>query len=182
MLGVVALFRAVNVGGHNKVSMPALQKLFTSLDLQEAKTFIQSGNVVFKTKAAPGPKLTQRIEAAFEQQFGFRSDVILRTASDLRDVLKRNPFRERTDVLPGRLLITFLAGDPGEEARQAVRQLPVAPEELFVDGREMFVHYPEGMGRTKLPVAKIAKLLGVAGTARNLNTVVKLLAMAEELS
>lgn len=179
MTTVIALFRGINVGGHHKVSMKELKDLFTSLDLRDAKTFIQSGNVVFKTKGGATAALARRIEAAFEQRFGFHSHVILRTAEELREVLARNPFAKRADVASNKLLITFISDDPGDEARQLVRAVPASPEEVFIDGRELFIYFPNGMGRTKLPVEKIGKLLKVPGTARNLNTVQKLEEMAK---
>lgn len=175
----IALFRAVNLVGVNRVSMSALRQLFTALKCTGVTSHINSGNVVFKTRQSDPVAIARRIESAFAAAFGFQSDVILRTPADLRDVLARNPFANRADVHPSKLLITFLAADPGEEARQQVRALPIAPEELFIHGREMFVHYPNGMGRTKFPALKITKILKTAGTGRNVNTVTKLLEIAE---
>src|ERR1700722_2659503 len=97
---IISLLRGVNVGGHNMIKMDALRSLYESLGLRKVETFIQSGNVIFTTQARDRTALTKRIEEAIEQKFGFHSDVILRTAAELRDALARNPFAERLDIDP----------------------------------------------------------------------------------
>jgi len=104
---------------------------------------------------------------------------MLRTASEMRQVVDANPFAARTGLDPSKLTVTFLAADPGNRAREAVRQIPTDPEELHIIGRELYIYFPNGMGRTKLPMNKIEKTLGTPGTSRNWNTVTKLLEMAE---
>ena len=176
MAVIVALLRGINVGGHGQIKMDALRELCESLDVRGAQTYIQSGNVVFKTNERDLERLRKRLEEAIERKFGFRPAVILRTAAEVRTVIAKNPFRTRRDIEPGRLLVMFLAGDPGP-----VRQIEANPEEVRIGGREVYVHYPNGMGRSKLSFALIEKTLGTAGTGRNWNTVQKLLAMAEKL-
>ncbi len=98
----------------------------------------------------------------------------------MRGVVARNPFEGRDDVAPNKLLVTFLDSDPGEAARLAVRAIPVGPEELFIEGSELFIYYPAGSGQSKLPVANIDQAHRRVGTSRNWNSVLKLLVMAEE--
>jgi len=181
MTVVISMLRGVNVGGHNKIKMEALRALYESLGLLNVQTHIQSGNVVFTTKGRDLALLAKRIGDGIEQGFGFRPAVILRTSADLRDVIARNPFAARPDIHPSKLLVTFLSGDPDAEAREKVLGIKVDPEELRIVGRELYVHYPNGMGQTKLPAALIEKTLKTAGTGRNWNTVTKLLEMAEKL-
>lgn len=178
---VISLFRGINVGGHHRVKMDALRALYGSLGLQDAQTYVQSGNVVFRTKARDEEKLAQTIEKGFEAEFGFHSDVITRTRAEMEAVVLANPFKERDNILPSRLAVTFLQRDPGDDARDAVSQIKTDPEEMRVVGRELYVYYPEGMGRTKLPVRAIDKALGVTGTVRNWNSVTELLAMAKAM-
>ncbi len=178
---IVSILRSVNVGGHNKIKMDALRELCEALELREVQTFIQSGNVVFKTRERNLDKLAKRIEDAIEKGFGFRPAVILRTPDELRDVLARNPFAKRRDLDPAKLAITFLAADPGPEACARVLAIPTAPEELHIDGRHLYTYYPNGMGRPKLNWAAVERALKTPGTARNLNSVIKLLEMAEKL-
>ena len=177
---IVSLLRGVNVGGH-RVQMDALRRLYESLGLRRAETFIQSGNVVFAIATWDSIKLARRIEDAIEKSFGFRCDVVLRSAAELRDALARNPFAERPGIDPAKLLITFLAAAPDPEGCAKVRALDIAPEELQIDGREVYVYFPNGMARPKLSWHLVGKSLKTPATGRNLATVRKLLAMAERL-
>jgi uncharacterized protein (DUF1697 family) len=178
---IVSLLRGVNVGGHNQIRMDALRELYESLGLRKVETFIQSGNVVFTTPARDLPALAKRIEGAIEKSRGFHCDVVLRDAAQVRDALARNPFTQRPDIDPARLLITFLAGHPDPEGCTKVRAMDIHPEELHIDGREVYAYFPSGVARTKLSWPAIGKCLKTPGTARNLSTVQKLLAIAERL-
>lgn len=178
---LVSLLRGVNVGGHHKINMDALRTLCESLGLRHVQTHVQSGNVVFLAPPSKLPNLAARIETAIEKSCGFRPSAILRTTDELRDVVARNPFAARPDVPPNRLLVTFLAADPGPEARDRVRAIKTDPEELHIDGRELYIFFPDGIGRSKLPQAAIDKALQTPGTARNWNSVTQLLEMAEKL-
>lgn len=180
MPAVISLLRGVNVGGHKKIKMEDLRSLYESLKLRGAKTYIQSGNVVFQT-ARPLTGLAEHIEDALERRFGFRPEVILRTASDLREVVARNPFALRPEIHPGKLVVLFLQLNPGPKEREAASQMNTSPEELVVEGSEIYMYFPNGMGRSKISSAAIEKILRTRGTARNWNTVTKLLEMAEAL-
>ena len=114
---VICMLRGVNIGGRNRVKMDELKKLCTSLKLCDPQTYVQSGNVVFTTDERDLDKLRQKLEAAVHKKFGFQSDVILRSAKDLREVITGNPFAARKDIHPGKLLVTFFSGDPGEAPR-----------------------------------------------------------------
>ena len=181
MAVVISLLRGVNVGGHNKIKMDALRALYESLELREPHTLVQSGNVVFRTAERNPVRLSKRIEDGIERQFGFRPAVIVRTSSELRDVIARNPFAKRRGIDPSKLLVTFLASDPGAEARDKVLKIKADPEELRFSGRELYIYFPNGMGRSKLPWATFAKTLKTRGTGRNWNTVTKLLEIAQGL-
>src|SRR5205814_744484 len=125
--------------------------------------------------------LAKRIEKGIERTFDIRSAVILRTTPEMQDVVTRNPFAKRTDIEPGKLVVTFLATDPGHEAREKVRAIKADPEELFIDGRELYIYFPNGQARPKLSFAAVERALKTTGTGRNWNSVTKLLAMAEAL-
>ncbi|HEV2349829.1 MAG TPA: DUF1697 domain-containing protein [Terriglobia bacterium] len=181
MIVLISLLRGVNVGGHQKIKMDALRALYESLGLRDARTYVQSGNVIFKTRERDIARLTQKIESAIERQFVFRPDVLIRTASELRDVVRRNPFAQRRGIDPSKLLVTFLARIPKAEDCVKVSQIKADPEELRIVGREVYIYYPKGMARPKLSWTQLAKTLKTTGTGRNWNTVTQLLAMAEEL-
>jgi uncharacterized protein (DUF1697 family) len=178
---VISLLRGVNLGGHNKVKMESLQGLYESLGMQNVRTHIQSGNVVFKTKERDLVRLSRLIEDAIEKKFGFRTDVILRTPAELRDVTAKNPFAKRSPMDPSRLLVTFLAADPGPEAREKVSKLDTQPDEMYVDGREVYIYFVGSMARPKISWMAIARMLKTSGTGRNWNTVRKLMEIADNL-
>ncbi|MBI3470195.1 MAG: DUF1697 domain-containing protein [Candidatus Solibacter usitatus] len=178
---VISLLRGVNVGGHNKIKMDALRALYESLGLRDPQTYIQSGNVVFRTEERKLAPLAGRIENGIERGFGFRPAVILRTSSELRKAIAKNPFAARRDIDPRRLLVTFLAGAPSPEARDEVLRIQADPEELRIEGRELYIYYPNGMARPKVAWTAIEKTLQTPGTGRNWNTVTKLLEIAEAM-
>ena len=178
---VISLLRGVNVGGHRKVAMDSLRALYASLGLNDSRTYVQSGNVVFRTSARDLEALARKVERAIESTFGFHSDVVLRTATELRAIVETNPFAGRNDLDPAKLAVFFLGADPGSEAWEKVRAIKTGPEELRINPREIYVYFSEGMGRTKLPIPAIERALKTPSTARNWNTVMKLLAMAEEM-
>lgn len=175
------MLRGVNLGPHKRVKMDALRALYESLRLERPRTFIQSGNVLFKTKEQDLVKLSRRIETAIEENCGFHADVIVRTTDQMRKAVAKNPFAERKNIDPSRLAVTFLAADPDAQAREKLLALKTDPEELRLDGREMYTYFPNGMAKPTVSWAVIEKILGMSGTARNLNSVVKMLAMAEEM-
>ncbi len=181
MTAVISMLRGVNVGGHHKIKMESLRALCESLGLRDAQTYVQSGNVVFRTEERDPVRLTQRIEDKIEKVFGFRPHVISRTPSEMRDVIARNPFLKRRDLDPSQLLIVFLASIPSAELRDKALQVKTGPEELRIDGRELYIYFPNGMGQSKLSYTAIEKKLKTPGTGRNWNTVRKLLEMAEAL-
>jgi uncharacterized protein (DUF1697 family) len=178
---IISMLRGVNLGGHNKIKMDALRALYESLGLRDPQTYVQSGNVVFRTDKRDLVALAKRIEEAIERGFGFRPAVILRTTSDLRGAIARNPFAKRSGVEPSKLLVTFLASDPGSAVREKVLSLKTEPEELRMDGRELYIYFPNGMARPKVSWAVLEKTLKTPGTGRNWNSVTKLLEMAERL-
>lgn len=178
---IIALLRGVNVGGHNKIKMDALKALCVSLKLKDPQTYVQSGNVIFRTEEKNLAKLTKGIQDAIERKFGFSPEVILRTASELREAIARNPFAKRSGIEPGKLLVTFLAADPGKEAREKALAIKTDPEELHILGREAYIYFPNGQARPKIPWTTIERTLQTSGTGRNWNSVTKILEIAEKL-
>lgn len=171
---MIALLRGVNVGGNGKVNMAQLRAVCEGMGLQNVRTYIQSGNIVFRGKPAGiGP----RLEAEIERAFGVKTFAVIRTGKELRAITERNPL---PGVEPAKLLVSFLRAAPSAEAVEAVHQMGITPEEIHILGSEMFIHFPIGQGNSKLPMAKIERTLGTSGTGRNWNTVTALLAMAEE--
>jgi uncharacterized protein (DUF1697 family) len=178
---VISLLRGINVGGHNKVPMNELRALYESLGFTNARTFIQSGNVVFSTKKKDLRRITSEVEAAIERRFGFCCGVVHRSLAEWDRAIANNPFAGRSGVEPDKLLVVFLAADPGQKARDAVMAIPAEPEEVHAIGSELYIHYANGMARPKLPWMKLEKILHAPGTGRNWNTVLKLRELAREV-
>ena len=181
MTVMISMLRGVNVGGHHKIKMDELRALYKSIKLEDPRTYVQSGNVIFRTKEKNAAQLAKKIQDAIEKKFGFRPEVILRTADEMRKAIAASPFSGRRDVEPGKLLITFLASEPGPEAQTTLASFKSYPEELHLKGREFYIYFPDGAGKSKLPWSQVEKFLKVTGTARNCNSVTKMLAIAEEM-
>lgn len=166
MTTYVALLRAVNVGGTGKLPMKDLTELCTGLGLVNVRTFIQSGNVVFESKLGEKSVRT-KLEAALTEKLGKKADVVIRTAAELRAVLDANPF---PDAEPAKVGVFLMA----DRVDKALMDRIVAPtgETVGAGGREVYIYFPIGMGKSKL------KIPNAVGTIRNINTVGKLVAMA----
>ncbi len=181
MNSVISMLRGVNVGGHHMIKMEALRVLYASLGLLDVQTYVQSGNVVFRSKEKNLISLAKKIEAAIEREFGFRPDVILRTSAELRDAMARNPFADRKDMEPSKLLVVFLAKKLSAETMAAARAIQSEPEEMHVHERQLYIYFPNGMARPKLSMSTVERVIKTSWTGRNWNTVTKLLEMAERL-
>ena len=177
---VISLLRGVNVGGRHLIKMDALRALYVSLKLEDVRTHLQSGNVIFRTKEKNLPKLAAKIQAAIERTYGFRPEIMLRTPADFRQAIAATPFPASRNLHPSKIIVTFLAAEPAAEARAALEALKPHPEEVHLKGRDLYIYFPDGMGQSRLWSA-VEKMLKTAGTARNWNSVTKVLAIAEEM-
>lgn len=164
----IALLRGINVGGSGLLAMKDLVALCSKCGFANARTYIQSGNVVFES-ALKEEAVRQALEKALAAKMGKPVDVTVRTAAEMRAVLEANPFAEKE---PNKTVVVFLTGKAPAEALRGVTG--PAGEQVRAGKREVYVYYPEGQGRSKLKLS-----LNEAGTARNMNTVAKLVALAE---
>jgi uncharacterized protein (DUF1697 family) len=179
MAVVISMLRGVNLASHNRIKMEALRSLYESLGLRGVESYVQSGNVLFKTAGRDLARLAGRIEAAIESSFGIHTDVLLRTTAELRDVVDANPFAGRAGIDPSRLLVDFLAREPSAQAREKLLSFNIDPEELRIHGRELYIYFPHGIARPKLQSGLIDRAVKMPCTGRNWNTVTKFLQMAE---
>lgn len=170
MTAFVALLRAINVGGTGKLPMTELVSLCGSAGFKRARTYIQSGNAVFASTLVEA-KVKAKLEKALAAHMGKPVGALIRTGKELDAVMKRNPFKK---AAPNRVIVLFLDEAPPPSS---LTQLVIPGlEEVALVGREIFVHYPEGQGNSKLKIP-----LAKTGTGRNLNTIAKLAAMARAL-
>jgi uncharacterized protein (DUF1697 family) len=174
----VALLRAVNLGSYGKVGMAALRDALAGAGYEDARTYLQSGNVVLSADASPD-EVERRLESIIESAFGFTTTVIVRSRDELAAVVERDPLGDVADN-PSRYLVSFLAGDPAPDVARRIGELDVAPERLVVAGREIYAWLPDGVQRSRAMKELAERRIGVAATARNWNTVRALLRMAGE--
>ena len=169
MTSFVALLRAVNVGGR-QLGMADLRSIATEAGLKNPKTYIASGNLLF-VSGKPEQVIARDLESRLKAHMGSDVPVLVRTAAELCDVVSANPFSKE----PGaKVAAIFLEKRPPRDAIENAKG--IADERLALGAREIYVHYPSGMGRSKLRIPAAA-----GGTARNMNTVAKLAALAMEV-
>ena len=173
----VALLRGVNLGARNKVSMADLRALFLDLGHEEVATYVQSGNVIFKSEIGNVAELTKTIERRIARDLGLSITVVVRTKAQLARVAADNPFAAR-EAEPTKLHVIFLAAAPGRAHVSELDATRFAPDEFCLVGKEIYLHTPQGYGRTKLSGAYFEKQLGLAATTRNWRTVTKLAELA----
>ncbi len=169
MTTYISLLRAVNVGGTGKLPMAELKKICDAIGFAEARTYIASGNVVFNSSLSAA-KVKAVLEKELTAYAAAPMQVLVRTAAELEAVLKANPF---PDAAPNRLIVTFLDDAPDASDLEDVKGKK--DEELALGKREIYVHYGQGMGQSKLTLRASAR-----GTGRNLNTIAKLVEMAQD--
>ena len=174
----IALLRGINLGPNRRVAMADLRALCEDLGYEDVRTYVQSGNVVFTTAAEPSV-VERELSSEIGVRLGVETDVVVRTRDELADVVKRNPIPEGADK-PKRFQVSFLSGEPDAAFVRELEEQDFAPERFAVSGREIYAWHPDGMQRSKLARALGDKRLGVTATARNWNTVTKLLDMADE--
>jgi uncharacterized protein (DUF1697 family) len=175
----VSLLRGVNLGPHRRVKMEPLRAVYEGLGLRSVQTLLQSGNVLFCCAERGYGKLGALIEDAIEREFGFRAAAVQRTASELRDVVARNPFAGRDGIDPAKLLVHFLGTPPDSDAHVRLSALRVEPDEVRIIGSELYIYYAGGLARPKLTAAQLDRALGKnPATGRNWNTVTKLAELA----
>lgn len=176
----VALLRAVNVGGAYSLPMPAFVQLLEQIGLDDVRTYIQTGNAVFRTEAEEAAALPGKIKARIKRIHGFAPEVVLFSLDELEQAIAANPYPE-ADEEPHMLHLTFLASEPRHPDLSVLEGSQKESERFTLEGRVFYLHAPEGVGRSKL-FAQIEKALGVVGTARNWRTARGILELAREVA
>jgi uncharacterized protein (DUF1697 family) len=173
----VALLRGINVGGRAKVPMGTLRDLLAAIGGADVRTHLQSGNAVF-THSEQDPRLLEdALHRALADELGLDITCMVRTAADLRRVVDANPF-DMAGVDGSRFLVVFLAGPVPTDKLAALDQAAYAPDEFRPGEREIYAHFPDSIRDSKLAGRFTDRRLGVAATARNWNTVTRLLELS----
>jgi uncharacterized protein (DUF1697 family) len=174
----IALLRGINLGSRNRVPMPELRELLTANGYDDPRTLVQSGNVVLSSRKRPDT-VARDLEALIAERFGIEVPVVVRSRDELAAVIEANPLDEAV-ADPKRFQVSFLSAAPEASVVESLESADVAPEQIAVRGKEIYAWHAGGIQRS--PAAKLltdAKL-GVTATARNWNTVTKLLELADE--
>jgi len=175
----IALLRGINVGGRSRVAMSDLRSLFTRLGFPGTQSLLQSGNLIFESSGRTGAELERMLEVETEKRLKIRPDYLVRTAEEWKQIVARNPFPGEAKDDPSHLLVTFLKKAPKAKGVAALQAAIRGPEMVRAEGRQAYIVYPAGMGRSKLTTVLIEAKLGCRGTGRNWNTVLKLLARTQ---
>ena len=176
----IALLRAVNVGGRNMIAMSELRAFLGELGFADARSLLQSGNVVFRGGSRSGAALERFLEAESKKRLALDVAYVVRNAGEWQRAIDDNPFSKEAQSDPGRLIVTFTK-DALDAAR--VKDLQAAiqgPETVRAKGKHLYIVYPDGVGRSKLTITLIEKKLATRGTSRNWNTVLKLAELSRE--
>ncbi|UTB31594.1 MAG: DUF1697 domain-containing protein [Methanobacterium sp. ERen5] len=181
MTTYISMIRGINVGS-KRIKMADLMDIYISIGFKPVKTYIQSGNVIFKSNMDDPDDLGQRIIQKIFETYNYHVEVVIRTMEELRTVIKSNPFGDKEVEY---LHVTFLSAIPREDMVHTIDLENIngikSREELKLLSKEIYLYFPEGYGRTKLNNNFFEKKLGLNATTRNWKTVNKLLEIAEKL-
>jgi len=172
----VALLRGINVGGRNRLPMSELRDLFTEAGCRDVQTYIQSGNVLFQAEPGIVSSLSDTVTKRIAERFSFRVPVVLRAVEEMEGIVRHNPWQ---GVAEDELHVLFLAEEPAAGRVDRLDPDRSPPDAFIVQGREIYLRLPNGMGRTKLTNDYFDAKLATTSTARNWRTVMKLLALME---
>jgi uncharacterized protein (DUF1697 family) len=167
----VSLFRGINVGGHKQVKMDKLRSSLEALGLEQVKTYIQNGNVVFKSRKASAPALSKQIEERIQQDFGFSVSVISRTADEIENAIANNPFLKQPGIDSEKFHVAFLSDPPATAALRKLAELTLAPDLSSCHGKEIYLYFPNGVSGSSLWKHPLDRVLSVEATTRNWKTV-----------
>jgi uncharacterized protein (DUF1697 family) len=180
---VICLLRGVNVGGTGKLPMKLWQQQLTSFGLLDVSTYIQSGNAVFRATNRSLAEWKQQIEDGLQSEFGWRRPAILRSREDWHQMMAANPFKPDAEFDAAKLNVSVHAQPvSADKQRLIAATFADLPERCVQFSDYSYTYFPNGMGRTKLPLARIEKLQAVETTTRNWRTVCQLMSMADSLA
>jgi uncharacterized protein (DUF1697 family) len=176
----IALLRSVNVLGKNMIKMPELGRAFEKAGFKKVRTYIQSGNVIFETEEESCDVLSEKIRDLITRQFGLTIQVIVITPQVLADIVAQNPFVKKPGIDLSKQHVTFLDREANSEKAEKLLSYNYPPDEIIIGSRVVYVHCPDGYGRTKYHNNFIEKKLSANATSRNWNTCQTLLEMCRE--
>tara|TARA_R110002050_G_scaffold204327_1_gene339623 strand:+ start:113843 stop:114385 length:543 start_codon:yes stop_codon:yes gene_type:complete len=175
----IALLRGINVSGQKKIKMADFRVLLESIGFKDVQTYIQSGNIVFKTIETNVAKLTKAIESCILKEYQFEVPVLIITPKELQSAFENNHFLKDPTKERSKIGFTFLSQIPTQENRELLKSYSFTGEEMFINGKVIYLYSEIGFGRAKFTNNFVEKKLKLSASSRNVNTVVKLLEMAK---
>ncbi len=176
----IAILRGINVSGQKIIKMAELRDHLSSLGFANLTTYIQSGNIVFQTESEKNYLLEDKIHQNIKKNYGFEVPVIVRSQAEWKRIIDRFPFNiEECDI--NRLGFTFLKDKPAHIPEEEIDKFKAVNDELVFEEKEIYLHIPDGFGKSKLTVNVLERKLNVSATTRNWKTTQKLLEMANEI-
>jgi uncharacterized protein (DUF1697 family) len=177
----ISILRGINVSGQKKILMADLKALYESLHFKKVDTYIQSGNVVFKSDSKLSDvQLAQKIEKAITAKYNFEVPVIIRSIEEWKKAISQNSFLKEKNIDLKKLHITFLSEVPSKENVERIKSNDFLPDQFIIKEKEIYLHIPESYGETKLSNNFFEKKLKTKATTRNWNTVNKLFEMTQQ--
>ncbi|MGA8618374.1 MAG: DUF1697 domain-containing protein [Candidatus Sulfotelmatobacter sp.] len=167
----ISMLRGINVGGHKRIKMERLRQSFEALGFEQVKTYIQSGNVVFKAAKSSSAALSRKIEERIVKEFGFSVSVISRTADEMGKTIANNPFLKECGIDPEKLHVMFLSEAPATAAVKKLADLTAVPDQCRCVDREIYFYLPNGASKSVLMKSPVDRILAVMTTTRNWKTV-----------
>jgi uncharacterized protein (DUF1697 family) len=180
MATYISMLRGINVGGHRRIKMDQLRESFEALSFRQVQTYIQSGNVVFRTRELSPAALSKRIEERILHDFGFSVAVVSRTADDMGVAIRNNPFLKQRRIDQEKLHVTFLSEAPAPCALKRLLDLAALPDQSHCSGKEIYLYLPNGVSGSSLMKTPLDRVLSVAATTRNWKTVNQLYEMCRD--
>lgn len=181
MTTYISMLRGINVGGQNKIKMETLRQLYAGLGFSYVQSYIQSGNVIFQSKSTDISLLEKTISAAIRETFGLEVPVLILTVRDMEQAVQKNPYRLDSSKDPGTIHLTFLSAIPEVSLLEKISSAAYVPDEFRVIGKVIYIHCPEGYGRTKLTNTFFENKLKLKATSRNLKTATELTERARNI-
>ncbi len=167
----IAMLRGINLAGHKRMKMDQLRESLQALGFEQVRTYVQSGNVIFKTAKHSPLDLSKRIEERILRDFGYSVSVISKTAEEMGKTIQSNPFLKEKGTDSSKLHVTFLSEAPAQSALKKLDELTAGPDQFRYSGKEIYLYCPNGYGRTKLSNNALERALSVRATTRNWKTV-----------
>ena len=174
------MLRGINIGPHKRMKMDELRRTIEELGFSGVKTYIQSGNVVFKATKITPQAVSKKIEERVVRDFGFAASVITRTSEEMSKIIQGNPLLKQPDIDRSKLHVTFLSAAASPEAVKKLESLTLSPDKVCCSATETYFYFPNGVSGSSLWKHSLDRVLAVTGTMRNWNTVNKLYEMSVE--